>query len=266
MHPPIPLRFRLYEPPPRAVYDAMPGNYAGGVSTYAAYNYLGGGPVAHVKAAHFEAALEAARPWFGDEAVIDFGCADGVFVPSLARRFGEVLAIDRDDAFVNVTGHVIEACGLGNASVISNAGLSMDELAERLQSRGYRVAFLLETLEHIADPSDLYGSRAAFVEQLLGLLRHDGVAIVSVPTMVGPAFLVQRAALAAFRLHREPLSARELFDAGVRRDTDALEPRWTPTAHLGFNHRKLERALRDRVRILDHRSLLFSQLYVLARR
>ena len=84
--------------------------------------------------------------------------------------------------------------------------------------------------------------------------------------MVGPAFFVQRAALAACGMVREELSRRELFDAVVRRDTDALEPRWTPWAHLGFNHLKLERALRERVRVVRRRTLVFSQLFVLARR
>lgn len=265
MRSPIPLKFELYKPPPRALYDAIDGEYAGGVSTYAAYNYLGGGPVARIKAAHFEAALQEARPWFGDTPVIDFGCADGVMVPSLARHFREVLAIDHDQRFVDVTQRVIDGCRVENARVICNAGIGMDELAEQLRPRGYGVAFLLETLEHIADPDDLFGSRARFVEQLLGLLRDDGRVIVSVPTMVGPAFLVQRAALAAFGMLREDVSKRELFDAVVRRNTDALEPRWQSSAHLGFNHLKLERALRERVRVVEHRSLLFSQLYVLAR-
>jgi 2-polyprenyl-3-methyl-5-hydroxy-6-metoxy-1,4-benzoquinol methylase len=265
MRSPFPLRFRLYEPPPRAVYDGMDGKYAGRTSTYAAYNYLGGGPVAHIKAAHFEAALQEARPWFGDTPVIDFGCADGVMAPSLARHFGEVLAVDQREDFVERTRLVADSCGLRNVSVLCNAGVGMEDLAERLRPRGYGVAFLLETLEHIADPTDLYGSRAAFVEQLLGLLRDDGVVIATVPTMVGPAFAVQRAALAAFGMVREDLSRRELFDAVVRRNTDALEPRWTPWAHLGFNHLKLERALRERVRIVAHRSLFFSQVYVVAR-
>jgi 2-polyprenyl-3-methyl-5-hydroxy-6-metoxy-1,4-benzoquinol methylase len=266
MRSPIPLRFRLYRPPPPSVYDAMDGEYLGRSSSYAAYNYLGGGPVSHVKSAHFEAALEEAAPLFGDAAVIDFGCADGVFVPSLARHFGSVLAIDQREDFVARTRQVVDACGLSNVEVLCNAGTSMEELAGRLRPRGFRAAFLLETLEHIADPADLYGSRAAFVERLLDLLRDDGVVIVTVPTMVGPAFAVQRAVLAACGMQRESLSRKELFDAVVRRRTDALEPRWNPWAHLGFNHLKLERALAGRLRIVEHRNLVFSQLYVVARR
>lgn len=262
----IPLKFELYRPPPRAIYDAVEGDYAGGVSTYAAYNYLGGGVVSRIKAAHFEAALQETRHLFGSTPVIDFGSADGVMEPSLSQHFGEVLAIDQDARFVEITQRVIDGCSLANARVMCNAGIGMDELAGQLRPRGYRVAFLLETLEHIADPADLYGSRAAFAEQLLGLLADDGIVIVTVPTMVGPAFLVQRAALAAFGMLREDLSRRELLEAGLLRRTDALEPRWQPTAHLGFNHVKLQRALRERVRIVKHRSLLFSQLYVLARR
>ena len=261
----IPRRFELYRPPLRSVYDASAGAYPPGVPGYATYNYLRGGPVAHIKAAHFEVALREARPWFGSTPVIDFGCADGVMVPSLAHHFGEVLAIDHQQEFVDITQRVIDEAGLANASVLCNSGITMEELAERLRPRAYRVAFLLETLEHIADPRDLWASRVTFVEQVLDLLRDDGIVIASVPTMVGPAFAVQRAALAAFGLEREPLSTRELLGAVLGR-TDALEARWKAWGHLGFNHRKLERALAQRLRIVAHRNLFFTQVYVLARR
>ena len=89
MRSPIPLRFRLYRPPPRAVYDATDGEYVEGASTYAVYNYLGGGPVAHIKSAHFEAALRQheGRPF-------DLARTELVYGEALrrARRRGEARA------------------------------------------------------------------------------------------------------------------------------------------------------------------------------
>ena len=261
----LPRRFELFEPPPRAIYDRVEGHWSGDASTYAAYNYLSDGAVSHVKSAHFEVALRETRRWFGTGRVIDFGSADGVFVPSLARHFAEVLAIDVRPEFVDLAQTVADECGLRNVRTLCNAGVGMDELVEQLGS-GHDVVFLLETLEHIAEQPDLFGSRARFVEQLLGLVAADGVVVVSVPTMVGPAFLIQRATLAALRLNREPITARELFEAGVLRRTGSLEPRWTSEDHLGFNHLELERAFRDRgLPILRHRNLFFSQLYVVGR-
>src|SRR5690242_6878325 len=104
-----------------------------------------------------------------------------------------------------------------------------------------------------------------FLDDLFTLLDSDGVIVISVPTMVGIPFLLQRMALKLFGLEREQISRRGLFNAVVRRNTDALEPAWESHAHLGFNHKKLERFLIGKFAVLNHRNLIFSQVYVIGR-
>ena len=89
----------------------------------------------------------------------------------------------------------------------------------------YRVAFLLETLEHVGDPSRFYESKMEFLDGVFGLLQPRGRVVISVPKMVGISFLVQRATLRLLGMHREEIGRRNLFNAVVRRNTDALEPR-----------------------------------------
>ena len=96
------------------------------------------------------------------------------------------------------------------------------------------------------------------------MLDESGTIIVSVPTMVGIPFLIQRLALAATGSIREPLSWRELLRAGVLRDTTSLEAKWDGD-HLGFNHLRLEQALRTRFRIARRSNLGFQMMYEVAR-
>ena len=53
----------LFVPPPRTVYDDRAGgsNEYFGATSYATYNYLGGGLIGTIKTRHFEVALRLAR-------------------------------------------------------------------------------------------------------------------------------------------------------------------------------------------------------------
>jgi len=255
----------LFIDPAREPYFDSRGSYAGSAPTYGAYNYFSG-PASIVKRMHFEAALRAAREHFGARA-IDFGCADGVLLPSLAERFERVWAIEREPDHLWVAGRVVEHHGLANVTLTCNEAGELPAKPDGWGA-GADVIFLLETLEHVGDRERMWESRAEFVESLFGLLRPGGRVIVTVPKMVGLSFLVQRAALRALRLRRErKLSREELWRAVLLGDTAALERRWkAPHGHLGFNHRRLELALEQRFEIVRRKHLLFQMLYVLAER
>jgi 2-polyprenyl-3-methyl-5-hydroxy-6-metoxy-1,4-benzoquinol methylase len=256
---------RLFVPPPLDVYRAAGTQYAGGYGTYSEYNYLRPGPAAWIKRLHFETALELTRPYFGGD-VIDFGCADGPFEPSLARHFSHVCAVDRREEFTDLTAALVETLGLAGVDVVCNAGLSMDGLRERLaaEARRYRVLFLLETLEHVGERGDPGGSRVRFLRDLFTLLDDDGVIVVSVPNMVGLGFAVQRLGLALTGSVREPISAGDFLGASLLCDTRALARRWDGE-HLGFDHTRLEPHLRRAFRVVHKRHIFFQVLYVLAR-
>ncbi|HEY6835286.1 MAG TPA: methyltransferase domain-containing protein [Gaiellaceae bacterium] len=256
----LPAR-RLVMPPAEAFVTYDDADYPGG--TYAAYNYLSS-PVARVKTLHFEIALMWTSDRFGSHA-IDFGCADGFFLPSLSRYFEQGFAVDRHPPFLDHARGVASRLGLRNVSVIDNADLSWPELRE-LVGDDCRVLYLLETLEHVGDPADLYPSKIRFLNELFGLLAANGRIVVSVPTMVGLPFLAQRAVLRVLRMEREPITARQLLDAVLRKDTDALEADWNTWRHLGFNHVKLEAAMRREFRIVRAWSIGVAQIYMLARR
>jgi 2-polyprenyl-3-methyl-5-hydroxy-6-metoxy-1,4-benzoquinol methylase len=257
------VRSRHFVPPPARLYEGGE-EYLPGHASYATYNYLSGGPVARVKSAHFEAAFDLASPLFGDGA-IDFGTADGVLLPSLVRRFTPVLAIDDLPEMVTAAQRVVDGLRL-DATVRSNAGMSMEQLAAGIDRERYGVLFLLETLEHVGRADAMVQSRIEFLDSLFGLIRPGGTIILSVPNMVGLPFAVQRAALAATGALRDPISRSDLLRAVVLKDVSRLEPSWVRVSHLGFSHRSVERAMRSRLDVVGKRDLVFSKVYAVRRR
>lgn len=253
----------LFVKPAREPYFETAGSYANVTPTYGAYNYFCGA-ASIAKSLHFEAALRAARKHFGGRA-IDFGCADGVLLPSLARHFRSVWAIDRDRVFTETAARVVEHHGLSNVSLTCNETGALPVKPDGWDA-GADVLFLLETLEHVGERERMWQSRADFVVRLFELVRPGGHVVVTVPNMVGLGFLVQRAALRLLSLRRERrLTREELWRAVLLRETAALERRWkAPHGHLGFNHLRLERALEERFVLVRRKHLFFQVLYVLA--
>ena len=60
---------------------------------YSEYNFFKPGFSSLIKKLHFEIALRLTRKYFYKSSAIDFGCADGIFLPSLSKYFKSVLAI-----------------------------------------------------------------------------------------------------------------------------------------------------------------------------
>jgi 2-polyprenyl-3-methyl-5-hydroxy-6-metoxy-1,4-benzoquinol methylase len=194
------------------------------------------GLTARINRAHFDAALELTGHLAGATGAIDFGCADGVFLPSLTPRFSPVVAIDDDAGMIASTRSLVASLELP-VRVLCNAGLSLDELARQLDTERFGAIFPLETLEHIGDAEAMVQTRIDFLQGLFSIAAPDATIVVSVPTMVWLPFAVQRAALALTGAAREPISPAAFARAVVLRDVEPLEPAWSRTRHLGFNHR-----------------------------
>lgn len=256
--------FRHFVRPPESVYGAAELEFMDGCHTYGEYNYLRPGLVSRIKTAHFEAALELTRPFFGRCNVIDFGCADGVFLPSLARHFDRVWAVDRVPHFVEVAERVVAATGCRNVELLCNEDIDFEALKASMPKHPFGIAFCLETVEHVGVREDLYASKIEFLRQLFALVDESGKLVISVPKMVGLPFLVQRAALALWGIWREPMTTRELLRAGLLRDTRDLEDRWDG-GHLGFNHLRLEEAMQGEFRIDGRADIVFQLVYLISR-
>lgn len=234
-------------------------------NTYAEYNYLRPGIASSIRLRHFELCLSMTRDYFNDFNAIDFGCADGVFLPSLSKYFKYVAGIDRRRDFINISSIVAKSLNLKNVDLICNDDKSMSDVKALLPHQPYHVAYILEVLEHVGERERPWESRVSFLMAVADLLDPKGVLVVSVPKMVGPAFLIQRVGLALLGAHREPISWGDMLKAGLFCETTALEQKWDGE-HLGFNHVRLEKAMRGRFDILAKKNTIFQAVYMLRRK
>lgn len=254
---------RNYVPP--VTIDLEQYTYAERYASYSDYNYLQPGIASFLRTQHFEHALRLTRKYFHKANVIDFGCADGPFLPALSKYFRNVVAIDMDSTFIKQAHELVRRMRLSNVELICNATLTLDDLKSKMPNHTYRVLYLLETIEHIGDKSAPWDSRVNFIRDLFGLLSENGIIVLSVPNMIGISFLLQRLFMFLLNQQREPISMANLFRVSLLKDTTNLENQWQG-GHLGFNHEKLERRLKKDFNLVKKRNIFFQVIYVLAAR
>jgi hypothetical protein len=244
---------RYFVRPAPGILESESECYIGPYRTYAHYNYLRPGPIAALKRRRFDIALHLARPWFYKTGAIDFGCADGVLLPSLARYFTRVAAVDLD--------------------VINSHQMPLPVLRARLAGprgdREYGVMFLLETLEHVGPDApagtDCNAYRVQFLRDLITFLAPPARIIISIPRMTGIGFLTRYVTQSTLGLAHEHIPVADALKAGILGDTSGLESQWTG-GHLGFNERKMERELRKAFNVVEERRLPFTLMYTIERR
>lgn len=264
---------RYFVRPAPGILESEAESYIGSYRTYAHYNYLRPGPIAALKRRRFDIALSLARPWFHRTGAIDFGCADGVLLPSLARYFPRVAAVDHDPRVIPIARRVVEESRLETVDVVNSHNMAFPALRARLQGprgdREYGVMFLLETLEHVGPDlpadQDQYAYRMQFVQELFTFLAPPARIIISVPRMTGLGFLTRYVTQSTLGMPHERMPMADALRAGILGDTQALEPQWTG-GHLGFNDRKLERELKKAFTIVDEKRLPFSLIYTIEKR
>jgi len=261
---------RLFIKPPLSAYKKNTPedyHYTEGVSTrtYTEYNYLRPSFASWIKLRHFEVCLRLTRSYFGKCSVIDFGCVDGIFLPSLSMYFKNVVGIDQRHDFIAISSTLINSLKLTNVHLICNEKITMDELGNMLPQDRYGILYLLETIEHVGERDSPWESRITFLKTLTMLLDPEGAIVLSVPNMVGIPFLLQRIGLTFLRSYRDPISFRNLLKASLLNDTKELEKQWAG-GHLGFNHIQLERHMRDHFHIAKKSSTVFQTIYVLRRK
>ena len=227
--------------------------------SYSEYNYVGSRIDRKIKKLHFNKALDLALKRGSHQTVVDFGCADGFFLPSLSSYFSEVFGIERNPRFVRTARELIDRRKLQNTQVFCNAIQDERDFVYRKLDKKADTLFAMEVIEHVGTNENMYCSKSEFIEDLFKLVQPSGKIIISVPVMVGASFLIQRAAMKILGLNREKISLPQFFKCVVLKNTDGLEKKWAG-GHLGFNHIKLEAELSKHFNLVSH-SVFFSKLY-----
>lgn len=238
--------------------------YRGKYASYSDDNYLQPGLASFMKIRHFEQALKLTREYFHDANVIDFGCADGPFLPSLSKYFNHVFAIDKSSIRLKFASKLANIMNLRNVELLCNDNMMFNDVKSKISDRKYQILYLLETLEHVGDKSNPWESRIDFIKELFNLIDEDGIIIISVPNMIGISFLLQRIGFLILNVKREKISLTDLLKVTLFNDTTNLEKNWQG-GHFGFNHKKLEYRLKKEFTILKKKNIIFQVLYKIAR-
>lgn len=234
-----------------------------GDKTYTNSYYLKPGLASKLRTRHFDICLKLTRSYFHKSNVIDFGCADGCFFPSLSTYFNHVFGLDRFPPFIRVAEKLKEEMKLDNVDILCNDKMEISQIKSGLD-REYDVLFCLEVMEHVGEKGQIYESKLKLLKEISNLISEEGIIVLSVPKMVGLSFLAQRFGLSILGQWAEPISFKNLINAGIFKNTDNLEENWDHL-HLGFNHLKMEKTLQKDFRIIRKVDDFFQVIYVFKR-
>lgn len=251
-----------YIPPVKVTLEGY--TYNEKYASYSDYNYLQPGITSLMKIRHFEQALNLTQKFFHNVNVIDFGCADGPFLPSLSKYFNHVLAIDINPRKIKFSSKLANIMNLKNVELLCNDTMTFDDVKSKTSNHKYQILYLLETLEHVGDIYNPWESRIDFIRELFNLIDEDGIIIISVPNMIGISFLLQRVGFILLNVKRDKISLTDLLKVTLFNDTTNLEKEWQG-GHFGFNHKKLEYYLKKEFTILKRKNIIFQVLYKVAK-
>lgn len=231
---------------------------------YAIRNYGSNGLSQKFKRRRFLTALELAGQPRG-HGVIDMGCCDGILLPSLAPHFKKVVGIDYHPTFAERSRLLAEASGLCNVSIVCNQEKKTAEIRDEIGG-GFQLMFLLETLEHVGQQPNMWGTKKTFLDECFELLDPsvDSRIIASVPKMVGLGFMVKHVIQMARGVRDDHMPILDVVRSGFLKNTDNLEERWNG-GHVGFNHLKLEALLSQHFKIANKVENPFSSFYEIRR-
>lgn len=233
-------------------------------ATYAISNYQGSGWLPRFKRHRFNLALQMSNP-AEREQVIDMGCCDGVLLPTLSAHFKHVVAVDHHPEFVKRSRTLVDALGIKNVTTICNQNTPPLALREQI-GPNCRLMFLLETLEHVGELPDLWGSKARFLDECFELLdqSQESRIIASVPKMTGLGFAAKHVVQMLRGVQDDRMPLKDFLRSSLLGNTDNLESRWNG-GHVGFNHIKLEDMLSQHFKICAKKENPFSAFYEIGR-
>jgi ubiquinone/menaquinone biosynthesis C-methylase UbiE len=102
--------------------------------------------------------------------VLDIGCGPGIFIPTLAKFFSKVIAVDINGDDIEIAQKICSSLGIQNTTF-----LLADAAKAPVDRESVDIVFSIDVFEHIKDliPS---------IEGLHAIIKKDGILVVSAPT------------------------------------------------------------------------------------
>lgn len=240
--------------------------------SYTHANYLKPNIQSKIKSRHFEVALKLTSDYFHKANVIDIGCADGPFLPSLSHYFISTVGIDINQDFLKQAQTLANKQNLNNVSLMCSKDKDFSTIKRELGTKKYSIIFLMEVMEHVGNRWEtMYQDKLAFLKDISKLIDNEGFIVMSVPKMVGISFAFQIVGQIIFNLDSKKdicnMSLSNLCKCILFCNTDNIEHQWVPYyTHIGFNHKKLETLIERDFIICKSKSDYFQQIYIIKKK
>lgn len=174
--------------------------------------------------------------------VLDFGCWEGHFLPSLLANYAEVWALDNDSS--SLVERVTEGWTTLQSArdLCSNEGSSTSRLrlvkadGQRLPLRSdcFDAVFCLDTLPFVPEKS-----RPLVIAELHRVLKSNGTAIFTLPIEIGPSLLVRELLRRASSFYTDGYRWSDLYRALFFSPRKKREPTG-PMNLIGYDYRSDE--------------------------
>ncbi|MCL1468527.1 class I SAM-dependent methyltransferase [Argonema galeatum] len=176
---------------------------------------------------------------------LDYGCGDGWLLRTAFDR-----GIITSGIGVDVADYMLSASQEIFAGISGFQFCKPGEISQKISQKSCDVIFCTETLEHIGNPEGA-------LEQILIYCQPGAKIVISVPIEVGPSLLFKQIGRYLANLKGnygyESYNLKELFEAVILWDTNSFisshSMKSEYTGHKGFDYRKIEKLLQEKVKI-----------------
>lgn len=176
---------------------------------------------------------------------IDYGCGDGWLLKTAYEQ-----GIINAGIGVDIAEYMLVACQDNFANIPNLTFCCPHEISNKINPQSCDLAFCTETLEHIGNSENI-------LDLILFYCQPKAKLVISVPIEIGPSLLFKQIGRYLANLKGnygyEPYQLNELFSAAILWDTYSFpSSHLLPeeyTGHKGFDYRKIERLLQQKVTI-----------------
>jgi len=162
--------------------------------------------------------------------ILDAGCADGIFLPTLSQLCEELYGCDISQKYLDEI----------NTDALGNVKLSVEDIHKTtFPDNFFDLVVCLETLEHVQSPHKA-------IAEIRRIMKENALGVISVPIEIGcPVFVKQlgRLLLGYGRRYRTEYTFTKLMGAVMKKpDTEYHNQH---LGHKGFDYRQIIRHLHD---------------------
>ena len=133
--------------------------------------------------------------------ILDIGCSDGPFLPSLNYYAKKIIAIDISEELVKKSKKLTDIMLFKSKKINL---LTSDGLALPFKDECFNLVFCLEVLEHVKNPGNV-------IEEIYRVLKKNGVLICTIPVEIGPSLLIREIIAKITKFNRPRYSKKELI-------------------------------------------------------